>query len=116
MLIRIYKNSILATIVSIMGTAFALGGVYMIIEGDTEAIPLVIIGVALMFGASAISKNKVFKTWVKGLKEKGILEQLPTNDALCRQVYQANPGKKTLALLEKYNPRMADELRSTGVK
>ena len=117
MIFRIYKNSILATIISMMGTAFAFGGVYMIIDGETSGAALLIIfGVALMFGAAAISKNKVFKVWVKSLKSKGILEQLSTNDALCRQVYQANPIKRTVRLIEKYNPRMADELRATSVK
>ena len=117
MIFRTYKNSFLASMISLFGSGFIFGGLYMITSGELGgAIAMIVVGLICVFGASAISNNKAFKAWVKGLKEKGILDQLATSDALCKQVYQANPKKQTIKLIEKYNTRVADELYATSNK
>ena len=67
--------------------------------------------IAMRFGmqklAEMIGNNKNFKLWMKSLRERGILDQIPNNTELAVKLYEANPDKKTLKYLQTANPQAA---------
>ena len=111
-----YPKCPLATTVSIFGSATAITGLYMIVEDLTASLICIGIGAALLWWASVLANRKRFKLWVKNLQQKGVLFGLPASAELCAQVYQANPGKKTLRLIAKYNPLAAQQIAATVKK
>lgn len=81
-----YKNSIAATLVSILGSAFIICGVFIIIEGEFfGGILTLILGLFLtFFCGKRIAKNKAFKDWTKSLQKKW-----------CRRAYENIFGNST---------------------
>lgn len=109
--IGFYRNSILANIISLFGSAWSLAGVCVAISEDVVAgIILAVVGVSCLFWANLINERAVFKKWIKKLKKEGVVEQLSTSDEMCIAVYNANPCKKTIKYIRKYNPTVAERL------
>ena len=97
-----YKNSVLATFVSIFGTCFFAGGVAVAVYEDViTGIILTGIGILLLLWASRISAKKVFKKWKKQLKKEGILSQLLASQELRMAVYKQFPHRWTLKMMKK---------------
>ena len=67
MIIRYYRNSFLASLVSITGYTFIYLAIMGLIEGAPEALIFVAIGIPLIFLASKISERKAQK---KAQKER----------------------------------------------
>ena len=66
-----YRNSILASIVSIFGCAVALGGIGIITQGDTiPGIIMILIGAAMAWLGSKISDRKEEKKREKRLEKE----------------------------------------------
>ncbi len=109
-----YPKCPLASIISVLGSFLAVFGLYNTLSSELViGIVCIVIGIAFLLLAPLLAKRKRFDLWIKDLESKGILDALPTSRALCIQMYQANPIKKTLKIIEKYNPAVADELLST---
>ena len=108
--ITIYRHSFLATVVSLIGSVLMLSGLYLLFVQALAGVACILIGIVYSFIASAISKRKQFRLWIKSLKQQGIIALLPTSRELCLQVYQANPQKRTINFIAKYNPAVAQEL------
>ena len=106
-----YKNSVLASVLSIFGTAMIFGGIVGITSDISITLTLVPVGGAVMYWAHQIAEKKQFKLWIKGLEEKGIIQQLSENAGLCFALYQANPHKRTIAFIAKHNPNAAEEIK-----
>lgn len=131
----IYKNSALASLISFLSNLVLLGGiwglvgvVFNVIDGGLAgvggiwgllgnalgAIVIIAIGIGLKFLAEKIaeraSERKAFKLWTKSLKEKGVLDSLPQSVELCRLIYRANPVRRTIRFIAKYNPLAAAEI------
>lgn len=113
--VTIYKKSFLASLVSIVGSIMSILGICLLFEDLTAGIICLAIGIAFLLWAPVIAQRKLFKLWIKDLKQKGVIESLPTSRDLCLQIYQANPQKRTIKFIEKYNPIVALEI-STSLK
>ena len=104
-----YKNSGFATFVSIVGSVLLFSGLGVLFYVAWYiGVVMLLMGGSLMFGASHIAKRAGFKKWVKKLKADGIIDALSDSEALCIQMYQANPTKRTLELIRNRNPQAAE--------
>lgn len=117
----VYKNSILATIISLFSRMFAMGGVFMAVIGlmDGEfgmvgagAVMFVIFGIGGTALAEAINSRKTnVKLWKEVIRKQGWEAQIPNSVDVCFQVYNANPNPWTLGKIEKLNPAAAAQIR-----
>lgn len=109
--IRIYKNSFLASALSILGYIFLVTGIIAAFNGEVVGgIFVVILSIAMMFAAKAISDNKQFKAWKKQVEEKGYVPKIQSSVEVAIQVYNTYPGTKTLAYIRTLNPAAADNI------
>lgn len=95
-----YRNSILASIISITGCIFVI----MSIAEFSDAWPATFIGLAMCMLGKGISVNKAFKTWWDTVVGTGKAAQMRTDQELCVEVYNKNPGKRTLKKIREINP------------
>lgn len=108
----IYKNSVLATLLSIFSNILLLVGVVSIFSGAIPvSIFLIAIGIGMNIWASNIADKKSFKAWVKKLKENGVEAQMAQMPAVAFAVYKANPKKDTLKYIASVNPYAASEIQ-----
>ncbi|MBO5837995.1 MAG: hypothetical protein J6Q92_08960 [Oscillospiraceae bacterium] len=116
-MILFYKNSFLASVVSIFGCICI-----MVILMDIDnyhmdvIVPVIAMGIACLVGGKMISVNKSFKTWWKQLEKAGIVEQIKTDTSIAVAVYNKNPKKATLNKIEKLNPAAAETIRNSVAK
>lgn len=111
--IRIYKNSFLASVVSIFGTILSVSGIAMLFAVPLGGIVCILLGIGLFIWGGEISENKAFKKWIKDLESKGVVAALPASSELCVKVYNANPCKKTLNFIRKHNPNAAQLIENS---
>ena len=107
MLIITYPDAKFATFLSVIGSILALSGLYALFTFWLAGLILMLIGAGLMYLASLKAKATKFKKWIKALKAKGILDELPYSQEICITLYQANPCKKTLKFISRHNPQAA---------
>ncbi len=100
-----YKNSFLASVLSILGCVLILVTIMTFEEYELyeAAIPL-LLGVALNVAGKLVSNEKVFKKWWKQVKDLGYEEQIKTSFEVAQMVYSKNPRKRTLKEIAKLNP------------
>lgn len=111
-----YKNSFLASAVSIFGCAMAMGGIAMITDGDTEgAVPMILLGIALAVLGKVISNNKAFKKWWKQVKDNNLESAVATDLNTAIAVYKKNPQNRTVKKIEQLNPSFAEYIRKNVV-
>ncbi len=111
MRVRIYKHSILATFLSMFGTGFSLGGIFILFNLEAGGIVILIIGICFMWWAESVNDKKTFTLWRKRLEENHIDQLITTSIADSVQVYNANPGKRTLEYIQGLNPQAAAYIR-----
>ena len=106
--IRIYTNSVLASIISLLGYGLVIVGIALLVSGEvTGGIVMLIIGILLAVWAAGISEKKQFKQWRKDLQAKGLEPRIASDIRFAIQVYNAKPGKITLKYIKKLNPDAA---------
>ena len=106
-----YKNSFLASVVSIGGSVLALGGIAMINDSETgTGILMIVIGIALMICGKLISNDKAFKKWWKQVKNAGLEPQIAQSTETAIAVYNKNPNQKTLKKIAQLNPAAAERI------
>ena len=114
MIVRYYKNSVLASLVSIFGCAFIyIGAMGCLQEHEPAALALVPIGLLPFYAASKISEHKAFRKWRKTLREKGVEEQMRSDLPLAVSVYNSNPGKSTQKYIATLNPAAGQYIASS---
>ena len=111
-----YKNSFLASVVSILGGIIFFGGLATITENVAGAIALVAVGVALMIWGRSISKNKSFKKWWKQVEDNNLEPAIARDLNTAITIYQKNPEKRTLKKIEELNPQFATYIRENIAK
>lgn len=120
MIVWYYRNSVLASIVSILGSVAVVGGVAMMPGGDTGMIIagvfLIAAGIAMMIGGKFISRNKSYKKWWEEILTKVPPAHIAGNVNLAIQVYNANPKNWTLKKIEELNPTAAQLIRYQKAK
>lgn len=109
-----YKNSILATLMSLFGAFLIAGGVMCIFDDEAEMgfvfIPL---GGLLMYIASNIAKKKLFKKWLEDSKQKMDIDsfiQSSVDNAVL--IYKKCPGKYMLRYIENLNPAAGQHIKN----
>ena len=111
-----YKNSVLASAVSIFGCGFAMCGLAMFSEDVAAALVIIALGVGLALWGRNISQNKAFKTWWKQIEEKNLEPQIAQNMQFAIDVYNKNPQNRTLKKIETLNPYAAEYIRNNLIK
>lgn len=109
--ITIYKNSILASIISIFSYLIMLGGIMIAFDGEIlGGILLFVAGVGVAALAAWVSQQASFRKWIKKLKKDGIIDRARTDGNLAVQIYNANPKPQTLKYLRSVNPAAAEHI------
>ena len=100
-----YKNSFLASVLSILGCILIIVAIATFEEYELYevAIPL-LLGVALNIAGKMVSNEKSFKKWWKQVKDLGYEEQIKSNFEVAYTIYTKNPKKRTLKEIAKLNP------------
>ena len=111
-----YSNSLIASIVSIIGWAMISAGVVGAIEGDPAALIAVIPGIGLAIYGKIISKNKSFDKWWKEIEEKNLDPVIARDLNAAITIYNKNPDKRTLKKIETLNPNFAEYIRQNATR
>ena len=111
-MIRWYKNSFWASVVSILGCAMILGGIATFSESIGGAIALIVLGLVLAVCGKNISDNKAFKTWWKQVVDAGLIPQIAQSAATAIAVYNKNPQNRTLQKIRELNPAAAQQIQA----
>ena len=112
-----YKNSFLASIVSIFGCALAMGGIAMFNNGEAStAVIMIILGVALAILGKIISSNKAFKKWWKQVKDNNLESVVATDLNMAITVYKKNPQNRTIKKIATLNPSFAQQIEQSIAK
>lgn len=120
--ITYYKNSFLASVISILSSILGMvGGLFLamaILEGSFGDVPagLACLVVAVCGGglAGRISRNKAnTQWWQEQIQKQGREGQVTSSVDFCFQVYNANPNEWTLKKIEGLNPTAAAKIRQT---
>lgn len=107
--IPVYTNSILATLMSILGYLLMLGGFAMAFGGEIlGGILLFLLGMGCAALGSVLSTLAQFRKWIRKLKKEGIIERAKQDNDLAIQIFQANPTKLTLRYIRKVNPAVGN--------
>lgn len=110
-MIRWYKNSFLASVVSIIGCVLIMMGIFSIVEETVgEGIICIIVGLALAILGKLISENKAFKTWWKQVTDANLEPQIAQSVDVAIKVYSKNPQKRTLKKIAELNPAAAENI------
>ena len=117
-MILFYKNSFLASVVSILGCICIIAIVSDFDSYDmAQSIPVILLGVALLIGGKMISNHKSFKTWWKQVEKANLIDAIKTDASVAKMVYDKNPKSATLKKIEELNPSAAAAIRAaTGKK
>lgn len=112
-----YKNSFLASVVSILGSVIALAGIASAADDPAITVVCVIAGIAMIVCGKFISNDKAFKKWWKQVKDANLEPQIAQNVQTAIAVYNKNPQKKTLKKIAELNPAAAEQIeRSLAAK
>ena len=104
-----YKNSVLATLVSLFGCAWAIAGIAACAEGEIGGgIVIIALGVVFLVWARSISRNKAFKKWWKQVKDNNLEPQIAGSADVAISIYNKNPQKRTLKKIAELNPAAAE--------
>ena len=112
-MIRFYKNSFWASVVSILGCILIMVGIMTFKDDVAGAIISIVIGLALAVCGKIISDNKAFKVWWKKVVEAGLVPQIAQNTATAVAVYNKNPQKRTLKKIAELNPAAARQIEAS---
>ena len=106
--ITLYKNSVLASLVSIVGSLSVLAGIALALGGAIfGGIFMALLGFGCAALASIISSRVQFRKWIKEMEKNGVIAQAKGNAVLAIKIFDANPTKQTLAYIRKLNPTAA---------
>lgn len=106
--ITIYKNSVLATIVSFLGYfGIAMGAVGLVDGEILVGMVCMLIGIGLMVVAGWISSYKAFRKWWKQVEKQGLIPEIQKSAETAVAVYRKNPEKRTLDKIRGLNPQAA---------
>ena len=106
-----YKNSFLASVVSIFGCALIMIGIMGVVEGEPDALVCVIPGLALAIWGRSISHNKAFKKWWKQIEEKNLEPVIARDLNTAIAIYQKNPQPRTINKIATLNPSFAQHIQ-----
>lgn len=107
-----YKNSFLASIVSMFGGACIVTAIGSFAAGPGPAILMILLGIVLMAWGKSISDDKAFKTWWKQIEDNNLQPQIAQSAQFALEVYNKNPQERTLKKIAELNPSAAEQIRA----
>ena len=113
MIIRWYKNSFWASVVSILGCAMIVAGIGSFAANIAVAIVMIVLGFAMAVWGKNISDNKAFKVWWQQVVDKGLVPQIAQNTATAIAIYNKNPQNRTLQKIRELNPAAAQQIQAS---
>ena len=108
-----YKNSFLASVVSIFGCAMVAAGIASFAEDAMVAVVLILIGLVFAIWGKLISDNKAFKKWWKQVEDNNLTSAVATDLNTAIAVYQKNPQKRTIKKIAALNPSFAEHIQQS---
>ena len=126
--ITVYKNSGLATVVSLIGRIVLIIGIFCIVsifevKEITDKIAaafssflLIGVGILLTLLADRIATKKQFKAWQEKVIANGFTKDIRENPLAAIQIYNTNPGKDALEWIESLNPQAGMLIRQMTAK
>ena len=112
-MVRWYKNSFLASLVSIIGCLMIVGGIGCFTTSIGGAIAFIIIGFVLAVWGKNISDNKAFKTWWQQVVDAGLVPQIARDTTTAIAIYNKNPQNRTLQKIRELNPAAAQQIQAS---
>ena len=112
-MVRWYKNSFLASLVSIIGCLMIVGGICSFTTSIGGAIAFIIIGFVLAVWGKNISDKKAFKTWWQQVVDAGLIPQIAQDTATAIAIYNKNPQSRTLQKIRELNPAAAQQIQAS---
>ncbi|MBE6941970.1 MAG: hypothetical protein E7455_06810 [Ruminococcaceae bacterium] len=106
-----YKNSFLASVLSIFGCAMAMAGIVSFSEDAELAVILLVIGVVFAIWGKQISNNKAFKKWWKQIEDNNLETAIAQDLNTAVATYQKNPQQRTIKKIAALNPAFAEHIR-----
>lgn len=117
----VYKNSVLATIISFLSQAIAVFGIIVAIAGVADGeFSMLGAGAALFvifgIGGTALAENiniqqSNVKWWKESVENPGWAARIPDSVEVCFQVYNSNPRPWTLNKIRELNPSAAAQIQ-----
>lgn len=103
-----YKNSFLASAVSLLGCGLFLCGISEFTNyGFVYGLPWFLAAIPFVFLAKVISNHKAFRKWWKQVEKANLVPQIAGSTQIALEVYQKNPQKRTLKKIAELNPEAA---------
>ena len=106
-----YKNSFLASIVSILGCILIIGAIANFGDDPAMAVCYILIGVALAIWGKLISDNKSFKKWWKQIEDNNLEAAVAKDLNIAIAIYRKNPHRRTIKKISTLNPTFAEYIR-----
>lgn len=106
-----YRNSFLASVVSIFGCVMIMAGIGSFGASPAAAIFCILAGIGLAVWGKSISNDKAFKKWWKQVEEKNLEPVIAKDLNTAIVVYQKNPQERTLKKIAALNPDFAQHIR-----
>lgn len=108
-----YRNSFWASVVSMIGCAFAISGIGLFTTEPAGAVVFIVVGVILAILGKRISDNKAFKVWWKQVVDANLIPEIVKSSQTAVAVYNKNPQERTLKKIAELNPSAAQYIRSS---
>ena len=106
-----YKNSFLASLVSIVGCLMVMGGIATFGDEAVTAVILILIGIALAIWGKVISANKAFRKWWRQVEDKNLEDVISKDLNTAITVYQKNPQRRTIKKIATLNASYAEYIQ-----
>lgn len=110
-MVLFYKNSFVASVLSILGSILVMCGIMMFPEGEIfGGIVLILVGAALIFWGKNVSANKSFKKWWQQVVDANLVPEIARSTQTAIAIYNKNPQKRTLQKIAELNPAAASQI------
>jgi hypothetical protein len=106
-MIFFYKNSFIASIISITGCMLIMAGI-----ASGFNILMILAGIPFLIGGHEYSEYVAFKKWWKKVVEANLVPEIAKSTSTAIQIYNKNPGTRTLKKIRELNSQAAANIEA----
>lgn len=106
-----HRNSLLASIISILGWLVVLVGTKFVVDDKAIGFAVIAAGLVGPLLGKYISTNKHFRAWWEQVEHANLTERIRTDAERAYTLYQQYPDRRTLKKIKQLNPAAADLIR-----
>lgn len=107
-MVLFYRNSILASVISVLSCALSAGGLMLCFSGDLGlGIPFILLGLPGVLGARILNDNKEFKKWWENTVGPELAQEVSQSREAAIALYNQNPQRRTIRKIAELNPEAA---------